>query len=111
MFDPQVDALTDLQYRILLALADGQVRSSLSIWNTVQTDSKAHLKVASATINRSLASLVKFELVERLLDDSPVTSRQRPNYRLTRAGYDSLHSEMIRCRDLAVIIGARLAER
>lgn len=115
MTDPHSDGISNLEYHVLLAMAEGPLYG-YAIKEAVETESSGALRPRAGSLYRVIARLMGSGFVAEVdppEDTPPHPGRARKYYGLTAGGRDLLASEARRLREAASLAEQRLglAER
>lgn len=110
MTERTADAVSNLEYHVLLALAGGP-RYGYAIKGAVESESEGALAPRAGSLYRILARLMSTGLVqetELAEEPSPHPGRKRKYYGLTPSGCEVLAAEARRLKDAAALAEERL---
>lgn len=110
MSESNAERLSNLEYHVLLAMAEGP-QYGYAIKSAVEEESGGALQPRAGSLYRVLARLISSGLVEETSapePDSPHPGRTRKYYGLTEPGRQGLAHEARRLRDAAELAEERL---
>ncbi|NKB88461.1 MAG: PadR family transcriptional regulator [Acidobacteria bacterium] len=110
MSQRDADGISNLEYHVLLAMAEGP-RYGYAIKTAVEGESSGALQPRAGSLYRVLARLISAGWVtetEAPEPDEPHPGRARKYYGLTEPGREALANEARRLRDVAALAEDRL---